>query len=90
MKELRKHIGYENPLLFNRTVIENIRYGNEKHISEKNVMELIENLGLTGKFSKLKDGIHTRVGKHDSEISGVNEKCVLSFGSYYLILKYWY
>jgi ATP-binding cassette subfamily B protein len=78
VKELRKHIGYvpQNPLLFNRTVIENIRYGNEKHISEQDVVELIENLGLTGEFTQLESGIHTKVGKHGSRISGGQRQIV--------------
>lgn len=78
VKELRKHIGYvpQNPLLFNRTVIENIRYGNEKSISEQDVVELIENLGLTGEFTKLESGLHTKVDKNGSKLSGGQRQIV--------------
>lgn len=69
--ELRKFIGYipQNPILFNRTVYENIVYG-MPHVSKNHVENMIIKLGLFDVFSKMPDGIDTAVGKYGSKVSG--------------------
>ena len=69
--DLRSVIGYipQNPILFNRTVYENVVYG-IPHISKNQVEGLIYDLGLADVFSKMTDGIDTMVGKYGSKVSG--------------------
>ena len=78
IKELRRRIGYvpQNPILFNRTVLENIRYGNENKVSEEDVIKLLQDLNLIQEFDKLENGIHTKVGKSGSKISGGQRQAV--------------
>lgn len=72
VKDIRKRVGYvpQNPLLFNRTVMENIRYGNEKKISESDVENLVNELGLNVEFDKLDRGLQTAAGRSGLQLSG--------------------
>lgn len=76
-KELKKRIGYvpQQPILFNRTVMENIRYGNE-NVSRYKVMLLIRQLQLEDEFANLEDGLDTKVGKNGSKLSGGQRQIV--------------
>lgn len=76
VNELRKHVGYvpQQPVLFNRTVIENIKYGN--NISDEDVITLLQNLNLINEFAHLENGINTNVGKNGSKISGGQRQLV--------------
>lgn len=69
--EIRRFIGYipQNPILFNRTIYENIVYG-MPHISKQHVRTLISDLGLDDVFSRMPDGIDSIVGKYGSKVSG--------------------
>ena len=69
--ELRSFIGYipQNPILFNRTVYENVVYG-IPNVSKNAVEKLIYDMGLSDVFSKMTDGIDTPVGKYGSKVSG--------------------
>ncbi len=75
--ELRKDIGYiaQYPLLFNRTIFENIVYGLD-NIHENDIQQLISSLNLSNIFSNLSQGIHTPVGKHGSNLSGGQKQIV--------------
>lgn len=74
---MRKRIGYvqQNPVLFNRSVFENITYG-IKDVTLQDVDATLNKLGLTEAFSTLKDGLSTRVGKHGSNLSGGQRQLV--------------
>lgn len=71
LEELRSRIGYvpQNPILFNRTIYENINYG-KRHVSREEVSELIKTLGMEGTFAKFKQGLDTPVGKNGNALSG--------------------
>lgn len=75
--ELRKYIGYipQNPILFNRTIYENIVYGIQ-NISKERVETVIETLGLSDVFRKLPQGINSNVGKYGSKLSGGQRQIV--------------
>jgi len=69
---LRTRIGYvpQTPVLFDRTVYENINYGSRRDVSREEVLALVARLGLTETFAKFKEGLDTRVGKNGGKLSG--------------------
>jgi ATP-binding cassette subfamily B protein len=71
VKTLRKKIGYvpQQPILFNRSILENIKYGN-KNIKNEDIIILLNQLGLNNEFSHLEFGLNTKIGKNGSKISG--------------------
>jgi ABC-type multidrug transport system fused ATPase/permease subunit len=77
MKEFNRKIGYvpQQPILFNRSVMENIRYGNER-VSKDRVRMLIRQLNLENEFVNLEDGLETKVGKNGSKLSGGQRQIV--------------
>lgn len=77
VKHLRHVIGYvpQQPVLFNRTIIENIKYGN-KHITDHDIEILADTLGLSQEFAHLPEGLYTKVGKNGSKISGGQRQLV--------------
>jgi ABC-type bacteriocin/lantibiotic exporter with double-glycine peptidase domain len=77
IKDIRSFIGYvpQQPILFNRSVVDNIKYGNP-HITNEHVESIINNLGLQEEFSQLEKGIHTKIGKNGTKISGGQRQLV--------------
>lgn len=75
--DLRTFVGYipQTPILFNRSIYENITYG-MPHISKTNVSDMIYELGLEDIFSKLPNGMDTNVGKYGSKLSGGQRQIV--------------
>ena len=71
-EKLRERIGYvpQTPVLFDRSVYENINYGSKRDVSREEVLALVAKLGLTETFAKFKDGLDTRVGKNGGKLSG--------------------
>ena len=71
-EELRARIGYvpQTPVLFDRSVYENINYGGRRDVSREEVLALVAKLGLSETFAKFKDGLDTRVGKNGGKLSG--------------------
>lgn len=69
--ELRKVVGYipQNPILFNRSIYENVSYG-MPHITKEIVEDSIVSLGLLDIFRLMPNGIDTSVGKYGSKVSG--------------------
>ncbi len=87
MKEqgnLFSKFGYmtQNPILFNRSILDNITFGSPNTSREK-VEELLEQFKLKTVFEKLKKGIDTNVGKNGSKLSG-GQKQVVWFMRIYL------
>ena len=68
---LRRRIGYvpQTPILFNRSVIDNITYGNKKY-TRSDVIAIMKNFGVYDEFAQLEKGIDTMIGKNGSRISG--------------------
>ena len=71
MKDIRKIIKYvpQSPSLFNRSILENIKYNNPS-ITDQDVKNTIHELGLDHKFLPLENGLNTNVGIHGSFLSG--------------------
>jgi len=76
---LREKIGYvpQQPILFNRTVLENIKYSNP-HVTDDEVTDLFEKYNISDEFSNLEDGLNTKVGKNGSKISGGQRQLIWS------------
>ncbi len=81
---LFKKFGYmtQNPVLFNRSIIENIRFGKPETTREE-IIGLLEKFKLNDVFSKLEKGIDSSVGKNGSKLSG-GQKQVIWFLRIYL------
>ena len=77
-KKIRKHIGYINqvPVLFNRSIYENIVYGNDG-VTEHDVWMLLERIGVKEVFEKFPDKLNTNVGKNGGKLSGGERQLVL-------------
>lgn len=75
--DIFKKFGYmtQNPILFNRSIIDNILFSNPD-VSRKEVEELLGVFGLDVVFNKLEKGIDTLVGKNGSKISGGQKQIV--------------
>jgi len=75
--EIFQKFGYmtQNPILFNRSILDNILFSNPNH-SRKEVMTLLGYFGLDNVFSRLENGIDTTVGKNGSNISGGQRQIV--------------
>jgi len=75
--EVRSHFGYvpQNPVLFNRSAMENIRYGNVQ--SEEDVASLVEQLGLAPEFEAI-GGLGGSVGKNGNNLSGGQRQLVMA------------
>ena len=68
--QIRRSIGYvpQNPILFNRSIYDNIKYGND--ISNQDIDYIVDDLGISKEFSNLTNGLNTLVGKNGSKLSG--------------------
>jgi ABC-type multidrug transport system fused ATPase/permease subunit len=75
--EIRRKIGYvpQVPVLFNRSIIENILYGNP-NVTRVQVETMLSEFGLLNEFQKHKDGLDTKVGKNGSLLSGGQRQLV--------------
>ena len=71
VEELRTIIGYvpQTPVLFNRTIYENITYNNPS-ITESQVIELMKQLDIEDMIYKFPEGLQTNVGSGGSKLSG--------------------
>lgn len=75
--ELRRVVGYipQNPILFNRSIYDNVVYGIEG-VSKADVEGVIQGLGLSEVFKRMPNGLETIVGKLGSRISGGQRQIV--------------
>lgn len=75
--DIFKNFGYmtQNPVLFNRSILDNILFGNEGATRE-DVIKLLEKFGLNVVFNRLEKGIDTLVGKNGSKLSGGQRQVV--------------
>jgi ABC-type multidrug transport system fused ATPase/permease subunit len=74
---IRKHIGYvpQVPVLFNRSILDNILYGNTKS-TRAEVETVLDEMGLLKEFKKLNNGLDTKIGKNGSVLSGGQRQLV--------------
>lgn len=68
---VRSRIGYipQNPILFNRTIYENIAYG-LPHVTRDQVRDVLYQLGVSELIDMASQGLDTDVGKFGSKLSG--------------------
>ena len=71
MTHLRKNIGVvpQDSFLFSDTIINNIRFGNEK-VSKKEIEEVCEIAGIHKEILKFKDQYNTMLGERGVNLSG--------------------
>lgn len=74
--EVRRHVGYvpQQPVLFNRSVYENLRYGNDA--SDADIDALVADLDVAREFEALPEGMRTVIGKGGSKLSGGQRQLV--------------
>jgi ABC-type multidrug transport system fused ATPase/permease subunit len=77
VEDIRETIGYvpQTPILFNRSIYENITYNNSS-ITESQVIQLMEELGLSDMLKKFPEGLKTNVGNGGSKLSGGQRQIV--------------
>ena len=77
LNNLRKHIIYvpQHPILFNRTLWENLTYGLE-NIKEENIYKILDDAGLKDIKDVYKEKMHKSVGKLGSNLSGGQRQIV--------------
>lgn len=70
-EQVRDNIGYiaQSPILFNRTLFENIVYGNP-NVTRDQVLAMINRLKLDDHFQRFENGLETVAGKNGSKLSG--------------------
>lgn len=77
-EQIRRKIAYSSqvPILFNRSVVENIAYGKRPHASREEVIDHIASLGLNDFFERLPNGIDTIAGRLGTNLSGGQRQIV--------------
>ncbi len=76
LNELRQQISYvnQNNKLFNKTLLENIQYGN--NMTEEDILALIKRIDVENIFKNLPDGLNTNVGVNGDRLSGGQKQMV--------------
>jgi ABC-type bacteriocin/lantibiotic exporter with double-glycine peptidase domain len=77
VKSLYKKIGFmpQNCILFNRSILDNIRYDNES-VTKKQVIDLLHKFGIMKHFENLEKGIDSMAGKNGMNLSGGQRQLV--------------
>lgn len=80
LDELRNNIAYvfQEPVIFDKTILENIQFGNKENISEEQVKEVCKKIGLDNKIKQLPNGYDTFINSK-SDLLSYGEKQLLSF-----------
>ena len=71
LRDFRSKVGYvgQEPVLFNQTIRENLRYGNPE-ATEEEMMEALKKSNASKIIDRLPDGIDTIVGAQGGQLSG--------------------
>jgi ABC-type multidrug transport system fused ATPase/permease subunit len=82
LNSLRKQISFinQNTKLFNRTIIENIQYGN--NLTKDEINKLIDHYNLYNIFNNLHDGFNTIVGVNGDSLSGGQKQIIQLLRNY--------
>jgi ATP-binding cassette subfamily B protein len=64
----------QNTKLFNKSVYENITYGN--NATKDDVQQLIQKFNISSIFKNLKKGLDTNVGVNGDKLSGGQRQCI--------------
>lgn len=80
LEELRKNIAYvfQEPVIFNKTILDNIKFGNSANISKEQIEELCKKVGLDNKIKQLPNGYDTIIDSK-TDLLSYGEKQLLSF-----------
>lgn len=80
LTELRNNIAYvfQEPVIFNKTILENICFGNKRNISKEKVKEVCKKIGLDNKIMQLPDKYNTVIDAK-TDLLSYGEKQLLSF-----------
>lgn len=80
LEELRDNIAYvfQEPVIFEKTILENIKLGNKANITEKKIKQVCKKIGLDEKINKLPKGYNTIINAK-TDLLSYGEKQLLSF-----------
>ena len=80
LEELRNNIAYvfQEPVIFEKTILENILFGNKKNVDREKVKEICEKIGLDIKINKLPNGYDTIIDSK-TDLLSYGEKQLLNF-----------
>lgn len=80
LETLRNNIGYvfQEPVIFHMSIMDNIKYGQNRKITNKEVIEVCKKIGLHDKITSLEDGYNTKIDVYTDKIS-YGEKQLLNF-----------
>lgn len=80
LSELRNHISYvfQEPIIFDMTILENILYGCSSSVTKKEVVEVCKKIGLHEKIQLLENGYDTNINHATNKLS-FGEKQLLNF-----------
>lgn len=77
IEEIKRKVGYvpQQPILFNRSVLQNILYGTAG-VTREHVERFIKEIGVDKEFVNLEKGLDTKIGKNGSRLSGGQRQIV--------------
>lgn len=80
LEELRDNIAYvfQEPVIFEKTILENIKFGNKANVTEKKIKQVCKKIGLDEKITKLPKGYNTIINSK-TDLLSYGEKQLLSF-----------
>ena len=80
LEELRNNIAYvfQEPVIFQKTIIENIQFGNRKDVTRQEIIQICRQIGLDKKIMELPNGYDTCIDEK-SDLLSYGEKQLLSF-----------
>ncbi len=80
LKELRNHIAYvfQEPVIFEKTILNNIKFGNSSNIKVEQIIEVCKRLGIHEKIKQFPDGYETLISAK-TDLLSYGEKQLLSF-----------
>ena len=80
LNSLRENISYvfQEPVIFEKTIMDNIKFGNKENITKNEVEEVCKKIGLDDKIRKLPNGYDTIINA-ETDLLSYGEKQLLSF-----------
>lgn len=80
LKDLRDKIAYvfQEPVIFDKTILENIRFGNREDLHDQQIIEVCKKIGLDDKIRQLPNEYDTVINDK-TDLLSYGEKQLLSF-----------